>query len=136
MGARQDRWSAQVQPMAISARSFSSSASSSSSSACFVLASTESISWLVVVCEKPTAGCLRSLLPAAGNRLRSATGTDPVLSMRSSMTSCSRPSSSASSSVSSGCSPRGLFVIACAISSLSWCCSRSWSLSCQYLPSR
>lgn len=63
---------------------------------------------------------LRSPFAAVGSWLiRSPTGTVPVLSIRSSMFSCSRPSSSASSSSSSGCSPTGLFVIAWAISSLS-----------------
>lgn len=72
---------------------------------------------------------LRSDFPASGNRSScELTGTGPVLSMRSSIASCSSPSNSCSSSSSSGCSPSGTLVIAAPISSLSWCCSRSMSL--------
>lgn len=72
---------------------------------------------------------LRSDFPASGNRSNWVlTGTGPVLSIRSSIASCSSPSNSCSSSSSSGCSPNGTWVIIWPISSLSWCCSRSWSL--------
>lgn len=74
-------------------------------------------------------GDSRSEVPAAGNRSSWVlTGTGPVLSMRASIASCSRPSNSASSSSSSGCWPSGTLVIAWPISSLSTCCSRRTSL--------
>lgn len=51
---------------------------------------------------------LHSDFPASGNRSNCVlTGTGPVLSIRSSIASCSIPSSSCSSSSSSGCSPSG-----------------------------
>lgn len=94
--------------IAISACSFRSSSSSSSSS----------------------AGRAVSLpLPTVGNLSTSpATGSVPVLSMRSSIASCSRFSNSTSRSASSMGSPMWALVMAEAISSLSACCSRSSSL--------
>lgn len=56
------------------------------------------------------------------------TGTLPLLSILSSIASCSIPSNSSSNSVSSTGSPNGAFVIAEAISSPSACCSRSSSI--------
>jgi hypothetical protein len=120
--------------MAISARNFSNSASSSSSSGCLDLPLTMYKSpsqWIGQTKDRLRIDS-RSPFAVAGNRLsRSATGTVPVLSICSSIASCSRSSNSAVNSSSSACSPMGLFVMAVAISSASCCCSRNLSLTVQ-----
>ena len=79
--------------------------------------------------SSPSAGRAVSLpFPTAGNLSTSPATVVPVLSMRSSIASCSMPSSSSSRSASSMGSPMWALVMAEAISSLSACCSRSSSL--------
>jgi len=114
--------------MAISACSFRSSSSSSSSSTAGALPLTEehvSNAWAGI---KGFENVLSPFAPAANLWISSDTGTVPVFSILLSSCSCSSSASSSSNSDSSTVSPRGALVIACAISSPSACCSRSFSL--------